>query len=181
MKAFVDELQLELQRAEEIALQRKKRMEQSKQRMELENRELRRKAALGWMLGCLSEMCVRIDPKVGGAGIMKLVRKVQRELESGSNVFNGGDSPPVLPYEALQREIHRLIGSSRTRPLRNAAAEPGNASKESASRNALKPCNTGDEQEESPRHRRKQWQKNDPDAMKAADLKKTASFPALIL
>jgi len=54
LKAFVDELQLELQRAEEIALQRKKRMEQSKQRMELENQELRRKAALGWMLGCLS-------------------------------------------------------------------------------------------------------------------------------
>lgn len=50
----MDELQLELQRAEEIAVQRKKRMEQSKIRMELENQELRRKAALGWMLGCLS-------------------------------------------------------------------------------------------------------------------------------
>ena len=56
LKAFVDDLQLELQRAEEVALQRKKRMEQSKKRMERENQELRRKAALGWMLGCLSGM-----------------------------------------------------------------------------------------------------------------------------
>lgn len=35
-------------------MKRKKKMDQSKKQWEHENRELRRKAALGWMLGCLS-------------------------------------------------------------------------------------------------------------------------------
>lgn len=129
--------------------------------------------------GFLVELYLRIDPKVRGAGIMKLVRKVQRELESGSSVFNGGDLPPVLEYEALQGEVHRLIGSSRTTPLRN-AAEPCNTTKESVSRGVQKPCNIGDE---SPRRRRKQWQKynaSDPDVMKADDLKRPATSPASI-
>ncbi|KAG0606075.1 hypothetical protein M758_9G111600 [Ceratodon purpureus] len=180
LKAFVDDLQLELQRAEEVAVQRKKRMEQSKKRMERENQELRRKAALGWMLGCLSELYLRVDPKVGGAGIMKLVRKVQRELESGSSMFNEGDLPPQLEYETLQGELHRLLGSNWTTPLRN-SAEPCNITKESTSR-CVKSSN-GDDQEESPRRRRKQWQKiynvSDSDAIKAEDSKRPVTSPSI--
>ena len=104
---------------------------------------------------------------------MKLVRKVQRELESGSSVFNGGDLPPQLEYEALQGELHRLLGNPRTRNT----AEPCNTTKESVSR-----CN-GDDQEESPRRRRKQWQKYnilDPDAIKAEDSKRPVTSPSIL-
>jgi hypothetical protein len=128
----------------------------------------------------VTELYLRVDPKVGGAGIMKLVRKVQRQLEAGSSMFNGGDLPPQLEYEALQGELHRLLGSNRTTPLRS-AAEPCNTTNESASR-CVKPCN-GDDQEESPRRRRKQWQKynfSDPDAIKAEDSKRPVTSPSIL-
>lgn len=54
LQGIVDDLQLEIQKKEEMAARRKRRMELTKKRMEEENQELRRKAALGWMLGCLS-------------------------------------------------------------------------------------------------------------------------------
>lgn len=47
-------MQLELQKVGEMTLRQKQGMEQSKNKMERENQELRLKVALGWMLGCLS-------------------------------------------------------------------------------------------------------------------------------
>lgn len=49
---------------------------------------------------------MRLDPDVGTVGIMKLVRKVKRELESGNCVFRtGGMMPPKLEYELIQTDI----------------------------------------------------------------------------
>ena len=47
---------------------------------------------------------------------MKLVRKVQRELEAGNLVFTStgarGAIPPELEYELIQREIRQLISAT---------------------------------------------------------------------
>lgn len=51
---MVDDLQLELEKKEEEHQSCKKRDDRVRKRIENENHELRRKAALGWMLGCLS-------------------------------------------------------------------------------------------------------------------------------
>jgi hypothetical protein len=70
----------------------------------------------------VAELYLRLDPDIGTGGIMKLVRKVQRELECGNQVFStGGMMPPKLEYEMIQREIRRLIHASA--PLRPEATE----------------------------------------------------------
>lgn len=51
---MVDDLHLELEKKEEEYENLKKRDDRIRKRMDNENHELRRKAALGWMLGCLS-------------------------------------------------------------------------------------------------------------------------------
>lgn len=51
---MVDDLHLELEKKEEEYENLKKRDDRIRKRMDDENHELRRKAALGWMLGCLS-------------------------------------------------------------------------------------------------------------------------------
>ena len=61
---------------------------------------------------CIPELYLRLDPEIGTGGIIKLVRKVQRELESGNQLFNTGGMPPKLEYELIQREIRRLINCS---------------------------------------------------------------------
>lgn len=61
----------------------------------------------------MAELYLRLDPGIGTGGIIKLVRKVQRELEGGNQVFStGGMMPPKLEYELIQREIRRLINAS---------------------------------------------------------------------
>ncbi|KAG0592829.1 hypothetical protein KC19_1G283800 [Ceratodon purpureus] len=114
-KDMVEDLQLTLEKKEEEHEIVRRREERTRKHVEDENDELRRKAALGWMLGCLSELYLRLDPEIGTGGIMKLVRKVQRELECGNQVFStGGMMPPKLEYELIQREIRRLINASAT-------------------------------------------------------------------
>jgi hypothetical protein len=54
LQELVQDLELELQKKEEVFQSCKKRDERTRKRIENENQELRRKAALGWMLGCLS-------------------------------------------------------------------------------------------------------------------------------
>lgn len=111
---------------------------------------------------------------------MKLVRKVQRELESGTNMFNGGDLAPQLEYKALQGELHRLIGSTCITPLQN-IARPCNSTKENVSR-CVNPCD-GDDQELSPRRRRKQWQKYnalDLDPIKPKNSKRPVTSPSIL-
>lgn len=113
LQDLVEDLQLTLEKKEEEHESAKRREERARKRIEDVNDELRRKAALGWMLGCLSELYLRLDPEVGTGGIIKLVRKVQRELESGNHVFSTGSMmPPKLEYELIRREIRRLINAS---------------------------------------------------------------------
>lgn len=74
----------------------------------------------------MAELYLRLDPEIGTGGIMKLVRKVQRELECGNHVFSTGGMPPKLEYELIQREIRRLINraeASTTTPLRGRSVE----------------------------------------------------------
>lgn len=59
-----------------------------------------------------ADMYLRLDSGVGAPGIVKLVRKVQRELESGSDLFEGQNLPPKGEYDLIQREIMRLIRRS---------------------------------------------------------------------
>lgn len=102
-----------------------------------------------------AELYLRVNPEIGRGSIMKLVNKVQQELEAGSSVFNR-DLPPKLNYEAIQGELHRLIGSTQAScvtPLQN-SVECCNVVKETLSRSA-----EGDDQDKSPRRKRKQWQK----------------------
>jgi tetrahydromethanopterin S-methyltransferase subunit G len=54
LQGVVDDLHLELEKKEEEYENLKKRDDRIRKRMDNENHELRRKAALGWMLGCLS-------------------------------------------------------------------------------------------------------------------------------
>jgi len=51
---MVEDLQLTLDKKEEEHESGKRREERARKNIETENDELRRKAALGWMLGCLS-------------------------------------------------------------------------------------------------------------------------------
>lgn len=116
---MVEELQWTIEKKEEEHENVGRREKKARKHIEEENDVLRRKAALGWMLGCLSELYLRLDPDIGAGRILKLVRKVQRELESGNRVFStGGMTPPKLEYELIQREIRRLInaGNSNTLP-----------------------------------------------------------------
>uniref|UniRef100_A0A7I4BX19 Uncharacterized protein n=3 Tax=Physcomitrium patens TaxID=3218 RepID=A0A7I4BX19_PHYPA len=119
LQLMVEELQWTIEKKEEEHENVGRREKKARKHIEEENDVLRRKAALGWMLGCLSELYLRLDPDIGAGRILKLVRKVQRELESGNRVFStGGMTPPKLEYELIQREIRRLInaGNSNTLP-----------------------------------------------------------------
>jgi hypothetical protein len=51
---MVEDLQLTLEKKEEEHESVRRREERTRKHVEDENDELRRKAALGWMLGCLS-------------------------------------------------------------------------------------------------------------------------------
>lgn len=61
---------------------------------------------------------------------MKLVRKVQRELEAGNDVFIEGGMPHKLEVEleTIQREVRRLLGHSQAlsqpTPLCQGLTEP---------------------------------------------------------
>lgn len=94
LRGEVEDLLLTLEKKEEEHKIFKGREEIARRHIEEENDELRRKASLGWLLGCLSELYMRLDPDVGTVGIMKLVRKVKRELESGNCVFRTGGELP---------------------------------------------------------------------------------------
>lgn len=54
LEVLVHDLQRDVERSEEVSLRQKRRIERMKKQMDEENQELRRKAALGWMLGSLS-------------------------------------------------------------------------------------------------------------------------------
>lgn len=54
LEVLVHDLQRDVERSEEVSHRQKRRIERMKKRMDEENQELRRKAALGWMLGSLS-------------------------------------------------------------------------------------------------------------------------------
>jgi hypothetical protein len=54
LEVLVHDLQRDVERNEEVSLRQKRRIEKMKKQMDEENQELRRKAALGWMLGSLS-------------------------------------------------------------------------------------------------------------------------------
>ncbi|KAL3700423.1 hypothetical protein R1sor_018445 [Riccia sorocarpa] len=112
----LNELQAELQRKDDLFYQKTKTMEKGRKKLELENANLKRKAALGWMLGCLSELFFRLDPELGVDTVLKLVRKAQKELECGNNVFDChmGQGPKV-EFDIIQREIRRLLGHSSQR------------------------------------------------------------------
>ncbi|KAL2651320.1 hypothetical protein R1flu_019448 [Riccia fluitans] len=109
-------LQDELQRKDDLLYHKTKTMEKGRKKLELENANLKRKAALGWMVGCLSELFFRLDPELGVGTVLKLVRKVQKELEYGNNVFDChmGQGPKV-EYDIIQKEIRRLLGRSSQR------------------------------------------------------------------
>lgn len=111
---------------------------------------------------------------------MKLVRKVQRELECGSSSFNEGG----LQHEALQGEVHRIIGSSHTSELRNVVEPCTTTMKDNISRGGVRPCNTsGDDRDESPRRRRKQWQKYNalnPHVTKANEFRRPTTSPSIL-
>jgi len=52
------------------------------------------------------ELYLKVDPKIGRAAIMKLVKKVLQELEGGSSAFNGQDLSPKLEYNTILGELH---------------------------------------------------------------------------
>lgn len=58
LQELVDDLQLTLDKKEEEHESVKRREERARKHIEDENDELRRKAALGWMLGCLSGLSI---------------------------------------------------------------------------------------------------------------------------
>lgn len=115
------------------------------------------------MHGC-ADMYLRLDSGIGAAGILKLVRKVQRELECGSDVFAGRQLPPKGAYDLIQHEIMRLFRQAPTAGTRSApAAKLGNKVVEScamkrepaASRKASDPALGGDAEAHTMRRRRR--------------------------
>ncbi|BBM98702.1 hypothetical protein MPTK1_1g15590 [Marchantia polymorpha subsp. ruderalis] len=110
LDAELNDLREELQRKDDLFYHRTKMQERRRKSLEMENANLKRKAALGWMIGSLSELFLRLDPEVGVGSVLKLVRKVQKELECGNNVFDChvGQAPKV-EYDIIQKEIRRLL------------------------------------------------------------------------
>lgn len=112
-----------------------------------------------------ADMYLRLDSGVGAPGILKLVRKVQRELASGSDVFEGRPLPPKGSYDLIQREIMRLIRQSphartrsttTTKPV-NKAVESCAMIKEAASKNPWEQKLAGDAAEATTKRRRRRW------------------------
>jgi len=130
---------------------------------------------------------LKVDPKIGGDAIMKLVKKVQRELEGGSSAFNGGNLSSKLQYNTIQGELHRLIRRSQASlvtPLQF-FTEPCNTIKETPSRDTKTGnIHESNEQDESPRRRRKQWQKYkfilDSGAIKVEETKRPTTSPSIL-
>ncbi|KAH7281609.1 hypothetical protein KP509_36G055100 [Ceratopteris richardii] len=106
-------LEFELQAKNDLINHRRKRDEKSRKRLEKENEMLKKKATLGWMLGCLSEVYLQSEPEGTAVPLLKMVRNIQRELERENVVLSYSNGPPQMHLEYVEKEIHRLIDCAR--------------------------------------------------------------------
>ncbi|KAH7365940.1 hypothetical protein KP509_18G055200 [Ceratopteris richardii] len=102
-------LEMELQIKDDLINHRCKRDEKSKKQLQKENEILKKKATLGWMLGCLSEVYLQSELEGTAAPLLKMVRNIQRELERENVVLSYTNMPPQIQVEYIENEIHRLI------------------------------------------------------------------------
>ncbi|MCO5603585.1 hypothetical protein L7F22_057736 [Adiantum nelumboides] len=117
----IQKLELELEMKNDLINHRRKRDEKARRQLEKENEILKKKATLGWMLGCLSEVYLQSEPQGAAAPLLKMVRNIQRELERENVVLSYSSEPPQMQLEYVEKEIRRLIDCAR---LADSEAEP---------------------------------------------------------
>ncbi|KAI5076315.1 hypothetical protein GOP47_0008380 [Adiantum capillus-veneris] len=117
----IQKLELELEMKNDLINHRRKRDEKARRHLEKENEILKKKATLGWMLGCLSEVYFQSEPEGAAAPLLKMVRNIQRELERENVVLSYSNEPPQMQLEYVEKEIRRLIDCAR---LADSEAEP---------------------------------------------------------
>ncbi|XP_024536330.1 uncharacterized protein LOC112348301 isoform X1 [Selaginella moellendorffii] len=84
-----------------------RRKERERKFFEVENDTLQRKATIGWILGTLSDIVLEDKPQGGAECIMRLARKIQRELETRET---------AAELDRLEREVERLVDYADSRP-----------------------------------------------------------------
>lgn len=93
------ELKEQLRNQEHTYNQRRLKDEREKTRLEEDMTALRKKVSLGWILGCLTEVYLRLESE----------NEDQKGVEAMSNLFNNTGKPAKL--ESIEREVRRLINS----------------------------------------------------------------------
>ncbi|KAI5075126.1 hypothetical protein GOP47_0009202 [Adiantum capillus-veneris] len=115
----VHSLEVELEMRNNLLDHRWRRHEKARKQLEKENAILKKKATLGWMLGCLSEVYMLSEPKGAASSLLKMVRSIQRELESENVVADCINDPLHVKLEHVEREISRLIQCVKAAPHSN--------------------------------------------------------------
>eukprot|EP01018_Ginkgo_biloba_P017595 Gb_32059 [translate_table: standard] len=129
LETTVDELKQQLEQKEQLYRHRMAREEKEKSKLEKELQVLRKKVTMGWILGCLSEVYLRIDDGEGKEGH----ENAYETTKDSSNECSVSHSvkPEKVLEESLEREVRNLI-DSRMQSLKPSVLEDSTASQENS-------------------------------------------------
>ncbi|EFJ28859.1 hypothetical protein SELMODRAFT_440925 [Selaginella moellendorffii] len=109
LEARIDELQREMHRREELYQYRKKRDEKARRKLDIENKALKKKATVGWMLGSLCEVYLEGGADGGTLPLILMLRKLQKDLERETVSCDAGLK---VSTDSLKREVNKLLRST---------------------------------------------------------------------
>ncbi|XP_024526027.1 uncharacterized protein LOC9633579 [Selaginella moellendorffii] len=113
LESKIRELNQELQKKEELTGYRRKRDDWAKWKLEAEVKALRKKATVGWMLGSLWEVSLQGDDLGETISMVKMLRKLQKDLERESwNVTGGSTDALDKDVQVLLDNVHAVIQKS---------------------------------------------------------------------